>query len=61
VARLRVCNDGAVAGPGASGGTGLDMLAERLAAVGGTLTHEHQGDRFVLAASLPLDASGEAG
>jgi two-component system, NarL family, sensor histidine kinase DesK len=61
VARLRVCNDGAVAGPGASGGTGLDMLAERLAAVGGTLTREHQGDRFVLAASLPLDAGGEAG
>src|SRR6266496_4298480 len=29
------------------GGTGLDMLAERLAAVGGTLTREHDGDRFV--------------
>jgi two-component system, NarL family, sensor histidine kinase DesK len=61
VARLRVCNDGAPSQPGASRGSGLDMLAERLAAVGGTLTREHQGDRFVLAASLPLDAGGEAG
>jgi two-component system, NarL family, sensor histidine kinase DesK len=57
MARLRVGNDGAVAGPSASRGTGLDMLAERLAAVGGTLTREHDGDRFVVAASLPLDAS----
>ena len=57
VARLRVCNDGAPSQPGASSGTGLDMLAERLAAAGGTLTREHQGDRFVLAASLPLDTS----
>lgn len=56
MARLRVCNDGAVAGPGALSGSGLDMLAGRLAAVGGTLTREHQGDRFVVAASLPLDA-----
>jgi two-component system sensor histidine kinase DesK len=56
MARLRVCNDGAVAGPSASRGTGLDVLAERLAAVGGTLTREHDGDRFVVAASLPLDA-----
>jgi two-component system, NarL family, sensor histidine kinase DesK len=55
VARLRVCNDGAVAGPSALSGTGLDMLAERLAAVGGRLTREHDGDRFVVAASLPLD------
>jgi two-component system, NarL family, sensor histidine kinase DesK len=55
MARLRVCNDGAVGGAGASRGTGLDMLAERLAAVGGTLTREHDGDRFVVAASLPLD------
>jgi len=61
VARLRVGNDGAPSAAGASGGTGLDMLAERLAAAGGTLTREHQGDRFVLAASLPLDAGGEAG
>jgi two-component system, NarL family, sensor histidine kinase DesK len=57
MARLRVGNDGAVAGPSALSGTGLDMLAERLAAVGGTLTREHDGDRFVVAASLPLDAS----
>jgi len=57
MARLRVCNDGAALGPSASRGTGLDVLAERLAAVGGTLTWEHDGDRFVVAASLPLDAS----
>jgi two-component system, NarL family, sensor histidine kinase DesK len=56
MARLRVCNDGAVAGPGASRGTGLDVLAERLAAVGGRLTWEHDGDRFVVGASLPVDA-----
>ena len=57
MARLRVGNDGAALGPSASRGTGLDVLAERLAAVGGTLTWEHDGDRFVVAASLPLDAS----
>jgi two-component system sensor histidine kinase DesK len=57
MARLRVGNDGSVAGPSALSGTGLDMLAERLAAVGGTLPREHDGDRFVVAASLPLDAS----
>jgi two-component system sensor histidine kinase DesK len=57
VARLRVCNDGAVTGPGAARGTGLDMLAERLAAVGGRLTREQDGDRFVVTATLPLDAS----
>ena len=56
-ARLRVGNDGAVAGPSPSRGSGLDMLAERLAAVGGTLTRVHDGDRFVVAASLPLNAS----
>jgi two-component system, NarL family, sensor histidine kinase DesK len=61
VARLRVGNDGAVAGPSASRGTGLDMLAVRLAAVGGTLTWEQDGDRFVVAASLPVHAGGEAG
>jgi two-component system sensor histidine kinase DesK len=59
MARLRVCNDGAVAGTSASRGTGLDMLAERLAAVGGTLTREHDGDRFVVAAALPLDVGGQ--
>jgi two-component system sensor histidine kinase DesK len=57
MARLRVGNDGAALGPSASRGTGLDVLAERLAAVGGTLTWEHDSDRFVVAASLPLDAS----
>jgi two-component system sensor histidine kinase DesK len=63
LARLRVSNDGAVAAAGASRGTGLDMLAERLAAVGGRLTREHRGDRFAVTASLPPDAGNgpEAG
>jgi two-component system, NarL family, sensor histidine kinase DesK len=63
MARLRVRNDGAVDVPNASPGSGLRTLAERLAAVGGRLTWEHDGDRFVVAASLPLDAGtgSEAG
>jgi two-component system sensor histidine kinase DesK len=56
MARLRVCNDGAVEVPNASPGSGLPTLAERLAAVGGRLTWEQDGDRFVVAASLPLEA-----
>jgi two-component system sensor histidine kinase DesK len=56
MARLRVRNDGAVEVPNASPGSGLRTLAERLAAVGGRLTWEHDGDRFVVVASLPLDA-----
>jgi two-component system, NarL family, sensor histidine kinase DesK len=59
MARLRVSNDGAAGadpGPGRGPGTGLDSLAERLAAAGGTLTRERDGDRFVVAASLPLEA-----
>jgi two-component system sensor histidine kinase DesK len=57
MARLRVSNDGAAeAGPGSRPGTGLDSLAERLAAAGGTLTRQRDGDRFMVAASLPLEA-----
>ena len=56
VAQLRMGNDGAVDQPGASPGSGLRTLAERLVAAGGTLTWEQDGDRFVVVASLPLDA-----
>jgi two-component system sensor histidine kinase DesK len=61
MAQLRMGNDGAGDQPGAASGSGLRALAERLAAVGGTLTWEQNGDRFVVAASLPVDAGGEAG
>jgi two-component system, NarL family, sensor histidine kinase DesK len=63
LAQLRMGNDGAVGHPGAAAGSGLRMLAERLAAAGGRLTWERDGDRFVVAASLPLDAGSgvEAG
>jgi two-component system sensor histidine kinase DesK len=61
LAQLRVCNDGAVDQPGASPGSGLRTLAERLAAAGGRLTWERDGDRFVVAASLPVDVGAEAG
>ena len=56
VAQLRMGNDGAVDQPGASPGSGLRTLAKRLVAAGGTLTWEQDGDRFVVVASLPLDA-----
>jgi two-component system, NarL family, sensor histidine kinase DesK len=60
-AQLRMANDGAGDQPGAASGSGLRALAERLAAVGGTLTWDQNGDRFVVAASLPVRADGEAG
>jgi two-component system, NarL family, sensor histidine kinase DesK len=60
LARLRMGNDGAVDGPEASPGGGLQMLAERLTAAGGRLTWERDGDRFEVAASLPLDAGAGA-
>ena len=56
MAQLRMGNDGAVDQPGASPGSGLRTLAKRLVAAGGTLTWEQDGDRFVVVASLPLDA-----
>ena len=56
LAQLRMGNDGAVDHPAAAAGSGLRVLAERLAAAGGRLTWERDGDRFVVAASLPLDA-----
>ena len=62
LARLRVSNDGAADPPASGTGTGLRTLAERLAAAGGELTWEHEDDRFVVAASLPVGArTGSAG
>ncbi|WP_448641446.1 sensor histidine kinase [Geodermatophilus sp. URMC 63] len=52
-AELRVVNDGVPAGaPG--WGNGLTGLAERLAAGGGRLSAGPDGDRFVLAATVPV-------
>lgn len=56
VACLRMGNDGAAEGPGAGTGTGLRTLAERLEAARGTLTWTHEQDRFLMVASLPVDA-----
>ncbi|NLT29871.1 MAG: two-component sensor histidine kinase [Propionibacterium sp.] len=52
---LTLTNDGAGA-PSAttSTGTGLTSMTERLAAVGGTLEAERDGDWFVLTASIPI-------
>lgn len=51
--RLRVANDGAGV-PSPERGTGLDGLADRLTAAGGTLTWTHEDQRFALTASLPV-------
>ncbi|MER5221771.1 sensor histidine kinase [Streptomyces flaveus] len=59
-ARLRVSNDGADEQPLAMEGTGLRTLAERLGAAGGELTWEHDGDRFVVAATLPANQADPA-
>ncbi|MGN9914389.1 sensor histidine kinase [Phytohabitans sp. LJ34] len=53
-ARLSVRNDGAVAPAGKA--SGLAALADRLAAAGGDLTWRHEGDRFEVAATLPVGA-----
>ncbi|WP_078662751.1 sensor histidine kinase [Streptomyces bicolor] len=53
-ARLRVSNDGAQEHPAGLDGTGLRTLAERLGAAGGELTWWQDGDRFVVAAALPV-------
>lgn len=42
----------------ARAGTGLTGLRERLAAVGGTLTTTHDGDRFVVEARVPVASPG---
>jgi two-component system sensor histidine kinase DesK len=52
-AELQVTNDG-VRGPGTGWGNGLTGLAERLAATGGRLSAGRDGDRFVLAATVPV-------
>ncbi|MGI5289991.1 sensor histidine kinase [Nonomuraea polychroma] len=46
---------GTITGPG----TGLRGLAERLRAAGGELTWRHDGDQFVVAASLPVQTPGQ--
>jgi signal transduction histidine kinase len=46
---------GSGAGSGAGSGLGLRGMAERVALLGGTLTHGVTGDRFELAAVLPGD------
>ncbi|GAB3356922.1 sensor histidine kinase [Amycolatopsis echigonensis] len=51
---VRISNDRPHAG-GARAGHGLTGLAERLAAVHGTLDHTGAGDEFVLTARVPLD------
>ncbi|RBQ19450.1 histidine kinase [Spongiactinospora rosea] len=57
-AHLRMTNDGATGlAEGSGAGTGLAGLGERLEAVGGTLVWERDGDRFEVAASLPVGAS----
>jgi two-component system sensor histidine kinase DesK len=56
LARLRVSNDGAAAPEAPASGTGLATLAERLAAAGGDLTWRQEGDRFEVAATLPVGA-----
>ena len=52
-AELRVANDGA-RGTETTWGNGLTGLAERLAAAGGRLSAGPDGDRFVLAATVPV-------
>jgi hypothetical protein len=52
-AELQVANDGA-RGTETTWGNGLTGLAERLAAGGGRLSAGPDGDRFVLAATVPV-------
>jgi two-component system sensor histidine kinase DesK len=53
--RLVVTNDGAPSGAGTSGdrGSGLVGMAERLAAVDGTLVRHHRGGRYTVEARVP--------
>ncbi len=60
-ARLRVSNDGADEHPAATNGTGLSALRERLRVVGGELTWDHGGARFVVEAALPANPATLAG
>ncbi|MFC0528663.1 sensor histidine kinase [Phytohabitans kaempferiae] len=55
-AHLRVRNDGAAPAAGGAPGTGLAALAERLVAAGGELTWRRDGERFEVAATLPVGA-----
>ena len=55
-AQLQVSNDGVVDPSQQLTGSGLATLAERLLAAGGELSWRHDGDRFVVTATLPMDA-----
>jgi two-component system sensor histidine kinase DesK len=55
-AQLQVCNDGVRDSSAQPRGSGLATLAERLLAVGGELTWRHDGDRFIVTATLPVSA-----
>ena len=55
-AQLNVCNDGVADRSDQPAGSGLTSLAERLLAAGGELTWRRDGDRFVVTATLPVDA-----
>jgi len=54
---IRASNRSAEHQPGSGSGSGLGLrgMAERVALLGGTLTHGMTGDRFELAAVLPVD------
>jgi signal transduction histidine kinase len=56
---VRVTNELGPPGPVPvpSGGLGLIGLGERVALLGGTLTHHDDGDRFVVEASLPWNVT----
>ncbi|HEX2275030.1 MAG TPA: histidine kinase [Acidimicrobiales bacterium] len=58
--RLQIRNDGAVGRSTGTAGSGLLALAERVEAAGGELTWEHDGDRFVVTASLQADGDARA-
>ncbi|MEE1758251.1 sensor histidine kinase [Streptomyces sp. SP18BB07] len=51
---LRLSNDGYESGAGTGAGTGLRNLADRVAAVGGTLTWAHGDNWFSLQAECPV-------
>lgn len=60
MARLEIVNDG-VHSPAGTGGYGLEGLAARIREQSGTVTHERlDGDRFLLAAQIPVAGSEES-
>jgi signal transduction histidine kinase len=57
---LRVANDSAIAAADHRPGRGLENLAERVRAVGGSLGTRADGDGFVLTACLPADPAARS-